>query len=73
MTKFKERFADILLQYKFASHSKEAFSCDNNKQLISAKRNTWRLRESYCGLPSIGACSFDTELVSNVIANLKAT
>ena len=31
MTKLMKRFADILLQYKFASHWKEAFSCDNNR------------------------------------------
>ena len=68
-----ERFADISLQYKFASHSKEAFSVTTTEQLISAKRNTWRLRESYCGLPSIDARSFDTEPVNNVIADLKAT
>ena len=68
-----ERFADISLQYKFASHSKEAFSVTTTEQLISAKRNTWRLRESYCGLPSTDARSFDTEPVNNVIADLKAT
>jgi len=60
-----------IIAYNFASHFKEAFSCNNSRTADQRKEEYLTMRKEYCGLPSIDISSFDTELVSNVITGLK--
>jgi len=55
----------------FASHFKSAFSCNNSHTSESLKQKYVAARDNYCGTPISDSHKFGTELVSNVVFNLK--
>jgi len=61
---------DIIVS-KFASHFKEAFSCNNVNRAESLKHEYLSVHIDYLGFSLSSDYDFDTELVSNTIMNLK--
>jgi len=55
---------------KFAQHC-NAFRCNNVDRMRELKNEYSKLRENFTGLPMPSSCSFDTELVSKVVSDLK--
>ena len=62
---------ESLIADKFASHFTSVFSCNNQEKAESIKQEYIKTRSNYSGSPLTDSHQFDTELVSNVIANLK--
>ena len=56
---------------KFGKYFSGIYSCNNPVRAEVLKQEFLSLRENYCGLPLSDDMSFDTELVSQVVGNLK--
>jgi len=62
--------ADVVAS-KFRDHFSKAYSCNNADQAEKLKCEYQSQRSKYCGMPISDVHTFDTDLVSHVIADLK--
>jgi len=56
---------------KFSQHFKTSITCNNTHKAEALKESYLSLRSSYCAMPITESHKFDTELVSNIISDLK--
>jgi len=61
----------ILFVNKFAAYFKDLFRFNDVNRDAILRQEYLPAQPNYCGLPLMGSHKIDTELVSNVIANLK--
>ena len=56
---------------KFRYHFAKAYSCNSAGRVEQLKNEYQSLRGKYCGMPVSNVLTFDTDLVSHIIADLK--
>ena len=62
---------DNIIVNTFAAYFKDLFRCNNVNRDGILRQDYLSARSNYCGLQLMDSHKIDTELVSNVIANLK--
>ena len=62
---------DNVIVNKFAAYFKDKFRCNDVNRDEILRQEHLPARLNYCGLPLMDSHKIDSELVSNVIANLK--
>lgn len=62
---------NVAISKKFSQHFSESYSASNIERSYELQRDCRRLRDAHSSAPFSTDCSFDVELVSNIIMKLK--